>query len=70
MSRHKPVLRAIKLLSLIERHPSGLRVTDMAEQLDAPPRNVTSGCFRETEDKYVVITACISHLGHQTVLEG
>lgn len=40
MSRDKPVLRAIKLLSLIERHPSGLRVTDMAEQLDAPPRAI------------------------------
>lgn len=40
MSRDKPVLRAIKLLSLIERHPNGLRVTDMAEQLDAPPRAI------------------------------
>ena len=33
MSRDKPILRAIKLLSLIERHPNGLRVADMAEQL-------------------------------------
>ena len=40
MSRDKPVLRALKLLSLIERNVSGLRVTDMAEQLDAPPRAV------------------------------
>ena len=40
MPRDKPVLRAIKLLSLIERHPNGLRVTDMAEQLDAPPRAI------------------------------
>jgi len=40
MSRDRPVLRAIKLLSLIERNASGLRVTDMAEQLRAPPRAV------------------------------
>lgn len=40
MSRDKPVLRALKLLSLIERHPNGLRVTDMAQQLDAPPRAI------------------------------
>jgi predicted DNA-binding transcriptional regulator YafY len=40
MSRDKPVLRAIKLLTLIERHPNGLRVTDMAERLNAPPRAV------------------------------
>lgn len=40
MSRDKPVLRAIKLLSLIERHPNGLRVADMAEQLDAPLRAI------------------------------
>jgi predicted DNA-binding transcriptional regulator YafY len=40
MSRDKPVLRAIKLLSLIERHPNGLRVTDMVEQLAAPPRAI------------------------------
>ncbi|MBI2364955.1 MAG: helix-turn-helix domain-containing protein, partial [Deltaproteobacteria bacterium] len=40
MSRDKPVLRAIKLLSLIERNANGLRVTDMAEQLGAPPRAV------------------------------
>jgi predicted DNA-binding transcriptional regulator YafY len=40
MSRDKPVLRAIKLLSLIERHPNGLRVADMAEQLDAPTRAI------------------------------
>jgi predicted DNA-binding transcriptional regulator YafY len=40
MSRDRPVLRAIKLLSLIERHPNGLRVTDMAEQLGAPLRAV------------------------------
>jgi len=40
MSRHKPVVRAIKLLSLIERHPNGLRVTDMAEQLDVPARAI------------------------------
>ncbi len=40
MSRDKPVLRAIKLLTLIERHPNGLRVTDMAQQLDAAPRAI------------------------------
>jgi predicted DNA-binding transcriptional regulator YafY len=40
MSRDKPVLRAIKLLTLIDRHPNGLRVTDMAERLNAPPRAV------------------------------
>ena len=40
MSRTKPVLRAIKLLSLIERNSNGVRVRDMAEQLDAPPRAV------------------------------
>jgi len=40
MSRDKPVLRAIKLFSLIERHPNGIRVTDMAEQLDAPARAI------------------------------
>src|SRR5438093_10822029 len=40
MSRDKPVLRAIKLLWLIERNSNGLRVTDMAEQLQAPPRAV------------------------------
>jgi hypothetical protein len=37
MSRTKPVARAIRLLSIIERNASGLRVTDMAEQLRAPP---------------------------------
>lgn len=40
MSRDKPVLRAIKLLSLVARHPTGLRVIDMAEQLDAIPRAI------------------------------
>jgi len=40
MSRTKPVLRAIKLLSLIERNANGLRVTDMAEQLGATPRAI------------------------------
>jgi predicted DNA-binding transcriptional regulator YafY len=40
MSRDRPVLRAIKLLTLIEHHPNGLRVADMAEQLDAPPRAI------------------------------
>ena len=40
MSRDKPVLRAIKLLWLIERNSNGLRVTDMVEQLQAPPRAV------------------------------
>jgi proteasome accessory factor B len=40
MSREKPVLRAIKLLSLIERNSNGLRVTDMAEQLGATPRAI------------------------------
>jgi predicted DNA-binding transcriptional regulator YafY len=39
MSRAKPVLRAIKLLSLIERNPNGLRVKDMAE-LRANPRAI------------------------------
>jgi predicted DNA-binding transcriptional regulator YafY len=40
MSRDKPVLRAIKLLSLIERNSNGLRVTDMAEQFGANARAV------------------------------
>jgi predicted DNA-binding transcriptional regulator YafY len=40
MSRDKPVLRAIKLLSLIERNNNGLRVTDMAEQLGTTPRAI------------------------------
>ena len=40
MSRDRPVLRAIKLLSLIERNANGLRVTDMAEQLGALSRAV------------------------------
>lgn len=40
MSRDKPVLRAIKLLTLIERNAHGLRVTDMAEQLGTNARAV------------------------------
>jgi predicted DNA-binding transcriptional regulator YafY len=40
MSRDKPVLRALKLLSLIERNTGGLRVSDMAEQLEANPRAI------------------------------
>ncbi len=40
MSRDKPVLRALRLLSLIEKNGSGLRVTDMAEQLGANARAV------------------------------
>lgn len=40
MSRSKPVLRALKLLALIERNPNGLRVRDMAEQLRANSRAV------------------------------
>jgi predicted DNA-binding transcriptional regulator YafY len=40
MSRDKPVLRAIKLLSLIEKNSRGLRVHDMAEQLGANIRAV------------------------------
>ena len=40
MSRDKPVLRAIKLLTLIERNANGLRVTDMAEQLGTNARAV------------------------------
>jgi predicted DNA-binding transcriptional regulator YafY len=40
MSRDKPLLRAIRLLTLIERNGNGLRVTDMAEQLGAPPRAI------------------------------
>lgn len=40
MSRAKPVLRAIKLLSLIERNTNGLRVADMVVQLEAPARAV------------------------------
>jgi predicted DNA-binding transcriptional regulator YafY len=40
MSRDKPALRALKLLSLIERNANGLRVTDMAEQLGANLRAV------------------------------
>jgi predicted DNA-binding transcriptional regulator YafY len=40
MSRDKPVARAIKLVTLIENNGSGLRVTDMAEQLGANTRAV------------------------------
>ena len=40
MSRDKPVLRALKLLALIEKNGSGLRVADMAEQLGANPRAI------------------------------
>jgi predicted DNA-binding transcriptional regulator YafY len=40
MGRDKPIARAIKLLSLIERNSNGLRVTDMADQLAAPSRAV------------------------------
>jgi DNA-binding IclR family transcriptional regulator len=40
MSRDKPVARAIKLLTLIERNSNGLRVRDMAEQLSAHQRAV------------------------------
>jgi predicted DNA-binding transcriptional regulator YafY len=40
MSRDKPVLRAIKLLSLIEKNANGLRVANMAEQLGAHLRAV------------------------------
>ncbi len=40
MSRDKPVLRALRLLSLIERNSNGLRVTDMAEQLGANARAI------------------------------
>jgi predicted DNA-binding transcriptional regulator YafY len=43
MSRDKPVLRALKLLALIEKNGSGLRVTDMAEQLGANARAVYRG---------------------------
>jgi predicted DNA-binding transcriptional regulator YafY len=40
MSRTKPIARAIRLLSIIERNANGLRVMDMADQLGAPPRSV------------------------------
>jgi predicted DNA-binding transcriptional regulator YafY len=40
MSRAKPTLRTIKLLCLIERNANGLRVQDMAEQLEANSRAV------------------------------
>ena len=40
MGRDKPVARAIRLLSIIEGNSNGLRVTDMADQLAAPPRAV------------------------------
>jgi len=40
MSRTKPVARAIRLLSIIERNANSLRVMDMAEQLGAPGRAV------------------------------
>jgi len=40
MSRDKPVARAIRLLSLIEGNSNGLRVRDMAAQLNANPRAV------------------------------
>ena len=40
MSRSKPVSRAIRLLSIIERNANGMRVAEMAEQLPANPRAV------------------------------
>ncbi len=40
MPRSKPLSRAIRLLSIIERNANGLRVTDMAEQLGAPLRAI------------------------------
>ncbi|MGH7871413.1 MAG: hypothetical protein ACREQO_04245 [Candidatus Binatia bacterium] len=40
MSRSTPVARALRLLSIIERNGNGLRVRDMAEQLNANPRAV------------------------------
>src|SRR5919108_5712763 len=40
MPRTTPVLRAIKLLSLIERNAQGLGARDMAEQLRATPRAI------------------------------
>ena len=40
MSRSKPVARALRLLSIIERNGNGLRVRDLAEQLNANPRAV------------------------------
>jgi predicted DNA-binding transcriptional regulator YafY len=38
--RSKPVARAIRLLSIVEKNSTGLRVTDMADQLRAPLRAV------------------------------
>jgi predicted DNA-binding transcriptional regulator YafY len=40
MSRDRPVVQAIKLLTLIEKNNGGMRVTDMAEQLGANTRAV------------------------------
>ena len=40
MSRDKPTLRTIRLLQLLESNPNGLRVKDIAEQINAPPRTV------------------------------
>jgi predicted DNA-binding transcriptional regulator YafY len=40
MSRSKPLLRTLRLLSLIERNANGLRVSDMADQLGANTRAV------------------------------
>lgn len=40
MSRSKPVARALRLLSIIERNGNGLRVRDMADQLNANLRAV------------------------------
>ena len=40
MGRDKPVARALRLLSIIEGNSNGMRVTDMADQLAAPPRAV------------------------------
>ncbi|MBI4526874.1 MAG: WYL domain-containing transcriptional regulator [Deltaproteobacteria bacterium] len=40
MSRTKPVLRSLKVLTLIERNPGGLRVTDIADHLRATSRAV------------------------------
>lgn len=40
MSRSRPVLRTIKVLTIIERNPSGLRVKDIADHLGATQRAV------------------------------
>ncbi len=40
MSRDRPISRTLRLLKVLERNPNGLRVQEMAEQINAPPRTI------------------------------